>query len=81
MKEWQLQDAKAQLSKLVTDSQKEPQIISRHGKRECVIVSFKKYKELLGEEENIVSFFKNSPFYDVEIDFSRDTSLLRGVKF
>ena len=46
MKVWALQDAKAKLSKLVIDSQKEPQIISRHGKSESVILSFEKYKEV-----------------------------------
>ncbi len=80
MKEWQLQDAKAKLSKLVRDSQKEPQMISRHGKQECVVLSFAKYKELLGGEENIVSFFKNSPLFGIELDLSRDNSLLREVK-
>ena len=81
MREWQLQDAKARLSKLVTDSQKEPQVISRHGKRECIVLSFKKYKELLGEEEDIASFFKNSPLFGIEMDLSRDSTLLREVKF
>lgn len=81
MREWQLQEAKAKLSELVGSSQLEPQIISRHGKKECVVISFAKYKELLGGDENLVSFFKNSPLYGIDIDFSRDNSNSREVEF
>jgi antitoxin Phd len=47
MREIQLQDAKARLSAVVDDAVRgEPAIITRHGKREAVIVSFQEWERL-----------------------------------
>ena len=42
---WQLQDAKAQLSQLVRDAQKLPQIITLHGREIAVVQSIHQYGE------------------------------------
>ena len=34
---WKLEDAKAQLSQLIRDAEKEPQVITRHGKAVAVV--------------------------------------------
>lgn len=81
MKTWQLQDAKARLSQLVNDSHQEPQIISRYGKDECIVLSIEQYKKLTQKKETLVSFLKRSPLYGIEIDFERDSSPSRKVKF
>ena len=47
MREIQLRDAKARLSAVVDDAVRgEPAIITRHGKREAVILSFREWERL-----------------------------------
>ncbi|MGH7156339.1 MAG: type II toxin-antitoxin system Phd/YefM family antitoxin [Acetobacteraceae bacterium] len=47
MREIQLRDAKASLSAVVDDAVKgKPAIITRHGKREAVILSFREWERL-----------------------------------
>lgn len=74
MQIWQLQEAKAKLTKVMNEAKIEPQIISRHGVCESVVLSMDKYKELSGMKEDIVTFFTNSPLKDIDIEFERDKS-------
>ena len=74
---WQLQEAKAKLTQLMNEAKLEPQIISRHGVSETVVMSINKYKKMCGKKENIVSFFKKSPLNGIEIEFTRDQSPAR----
>ena len=76
---WQLQQAKAKLTSLIKEAQLEPQCISRHGVNETVVISMEKYNELVGNKENIVSFFRNSPLYDIDLDVKRDQSNIREI--
>lgn len=76
---WQLQQAKAKLTELVKASQVEPQLISRHGVCESVVISLKRYEELVGNKENIVDFFRNSPLYGVDLSCDRDRSPPREI--
>jgi antitoxin Phd len=47
MREIQLRDAKARLSSVVDDAVRgEPAIITRHGKKEAVVLSFKEWERL-----------------------------------
>lgn len=47
MREIQLRDAKASLSAVVDDAVRgEPAIITRHGKKEAVVLSFKEWERL-----------------------------------
>ena len=76
---WQLHEAKAKLTQLMNEAKHEPQIISRHGVSENVVISLAKYRELCRVQEDIVSFFKNSPLNGVDIDLNRDSALIREV--
>ncbi len=76
---WQLQEAKAKLTALVNESKQGPQIISRHGEYEAVVISMEKYRELTGQNENIVSFLRNSPLYGLALNIKRDKSSMRDV--
>ena len=76
---WQLQEAKAKLTQLIKEAHFEPQIISRRGVNETVVISMDKYKELVGKKQDIVSFFRRSPLYDIDLDIRRDTSAIRDV--
>lgn len=80
MKTIQLKDAKAKLSAVVDDAVAgEPTIITRHGKKQAVVLSFEEYEqrtkkpslgELLlaypGEPDDIPDRFP-SPFRDVDL--------------
>jgi prevent-host-death family protein len=79
MQIWQLQEAKAKLTQLVNESQFEPQIISRHGKNESVVISMEKYLELCGEKEDLTVFFRHSPLMGLDALFERDKSSFRDT--
>lgn len=79
MKVWQVQEAKAKLTELINQAKINPQIISRRGVNEIVLINIDEYHELYKTKENIVSFFKNSPLNEVEIDFTRDKSKFREL--
>jgi prevent-host-death family protein len=76
---WQLQEAKAKLTQLIKEAKLEPQIISRHGVNETVVISMEKYKELVGQTEDVVSFFRRSPLNGIDLDFKRDPSAGRNI--
>ena len=77
---WQLQEAKAKLTQLINEAKVEPQIISRRGVPETVVLSIEKYKELCGTKKDIVSFFRDSPLCGIELNLKRDSSPMRPVK-
>lgn len=76
---WQLHEAKAKLTQLVNEAKFEPQIISRHGIEETVVMSISMYKQLTEKKEDLVSFFRNSPLMDSDIKIERDKSSIREV--
>jgi prevent-host-death family protein len=78
---WQLQEAKAKLTQLIKEAKHEPQIISRHGINESVVISLDQYEALLGKKETLAQFFKNSPLYGLELDFERDKLEARDHHF
>ena len=80
MKVWQIQEAKAKLSYLLQMAKKEPQAISRHGVLETVVIDIKEYEQLKKIEDNIVTFFVNSPLYGTELDIARDRSSMRDIE-
>jgi prevent-host-death family protein len=45
---WQLQEARAKLTQIINEAKLVPQIISRHGINEMVVIDIKKYEQLIG---------------------------------
>jgi prevent-host-death family protein len=80
MREIQLRDAKATLSAVVDEAvQGEPSIITRHGKREAVIVSFAEWEKM----SNIPSFGRllmSAPIEEGDLP-ERRTDPLRDAGF
>ncbi len=76
---WQLQEAKAKLTQLMNEAKREPQLISRRGINESVVISLEKYQELVGKKEDIVAFFRKSPLVDVDLELDRDRSSIRHI--
>ncbi|RMG54168.1 MAG: type II toxin-antitoxin system Phd/YefM family antitoxin [Gammaproteobacteria bacterium] len=81
MRHWQMQEAKARLSEVIRDAEREgPQEITLHGKPVAVVLSREHYERLSGTGESLVSFMRRSPLYGVEeVDLDRDKSLTREV--
>ena len=80
MKVWQVHEAKAKLTEVMNKAKNDPQIISRCGINEIVVININKYQELCKTKENIISFFKNSPLNEIEVEFSREKSKMREVE-
>ena len=81
MRIWQMQEAKARLSEVVKDAEREgPQEITLHGRPVAVVLSRAQYDRLAGTGESLVAFMRRSPLHgEEEIEFPRDKSLTREV--
>ena len=82
MHTWQIQEAKARLSEVVKDAEREgPQEITLHGRSVAVVLSRAEYDRLAGTGESLVEFMRRSPLYGQDdIEFARDKSLAREVE-
>ncbi len=70
---WQLQRAKAELSKLIeTSIAKGPQTITRHGRPAAVVVSAADYKTLRRRLPDFKAFLRKAPLYQLDLTRSRD---------
>ncbi len=70
---WQLQRAKAELSKLIdTSVTKGPQTVTRHGRPAAVVVSAADYRRLTGRRRDFKAFLRRVPLYRLKLARSRD---------
>lgn len=74
---WQLQEAKAKLTQLMKEAKIEPQIISKHGVNETIVMSMAQYEALIGKKESLGLFLKHSPLHGVDWSCDRDSSGMR----
>jgi antitoxin Phd len=73
---WQIQDAKNKLSEVIAQAIKQgPQLITRHGEKTAVLVSYSEYEKLCKSQGKLTEFFRTSPLAGV--DLTRDKSLPR----
>ena len=81
MHTWQIQEAKAQLSNLLRDAERDgPQEITKHGRSVAVILSRSDDDRLTGADKSLVDFMRASPLYDFDdVLIERDDSLTRDV--
>ena len=76
---WQLQEAKNQFSRVVTDAiQDGPQVITRHGVEVAIVLSMSEYRRLVAARTKLSQFFRNSPLGGIELDLNRDASPQRA---
>jgi prevent-host-death family protein len=79
--EWQVQEAKAELSAVIKAAQKEPQVITRHGEPVAVVLSYAQYDGLRSREmrPRLFDFLRTWPEFEVperdRTDFGRDVTL------
>jgi len=78
---WQLQDAKSKFSQLVENAMSnEPQFVTKHGNNAVVILSFEDYKRITKPKINLVTFLRNSPLANIELDISRNREFPRDIE-
>jgi prevent-host-death family protein len=75
---WQIQDAKNKLSEVITRALTQgPQVITKHGEKTVVVVSYTEYEKLRKSQGKLSDFFRQSPLAGSDLDLSRDKSLPR----
>ena len=76
MATWQVQQAKSKFSELIDDAKTQgPQIITRHGAEQAVVLSISDYRALSAAKPDLRDYLLSGPeFEDFEIPRSRETS-------
>ncbi len=77
---WQLQEAKSRFSQLVEDAMhKEPQIVTRHGDKAVVVLSFEEYTKMIKPKTDLVTFLRESPLAEVAFEITRNKDVPRNI--
>jgi prevent-host-death family protein len=75
---WQLQEAKNKFSQIVNNAlHRGPQLITRHGEKVVIVLSYNEYRKMVGAQKKLSAFFRESPLAEVALDLSRDQSEAR----
>ena len=77
---WRLQDAKNRFSEVVERAlEKEPQVVTRHGRKVVVVMSIDYYERLVAPQGDLVEFFRRSPLSEVDMALERSNEGAREV--
>lgn len=77
---WKLQDAKAQLSKLIRDAiANGPQFITKRGEETVVVLSIEEYKKLTSKKPTLMEHLLTAPTVP-EFDIEREKQPLRKIE-
>ncbi len=79
---WPIQDAKNKFSEVITSAiQKGPQLITKHGEKTAVVISYTEYEKLRKSQGKLSEFFSTSPLAGINLNLARDKSMpRRGIK-
>ncbi len=78
---WQLQEAKNKFSRLVDKAHHDgPQIVTKHGKEFVAIIAIEDYRKLSKPTSDLISFFKKSPLFGINLDLIRGKSVSRDTE-
>lgn len=69
---WTVADAKARLSEVIDRAQRDPQVITRHGKPSVVVVSAEEWARKTARKGSLAEFLLASPLRGAELDLGRD---------
>jgi prevent-host-death family protein len=80
MQSWPIHEAKARLSDLVKQAQRQPQQLTSHGQPVAVVVSAEAWQRRQQEGESLVAFIRRSPLADADdLALERDPDLARDL--
>lgn len=57
------------------------QFVTRHGHNAVVVLSFEEYKKIIKPKNDLVTFLRNSPLADIDLDTARNKDLPRETEF
>lgn len=76
---WQLQEAKNKLSEVVDEALNHgPQIITRRGIETAIVLSYTEYRKMVLNQQQLSTFFRESPLVESDLELTRDTSPARN---
>jgi prevent-host-death family protein len=77
---WQLQEAKSRFSEVVNNALTQGvQIVTKHGKKEIVILSMEAYEKLTRNDKSLAQFLLTSPLAGSDVEITRDADLPRDI--
>lgn len=77
---WQLQEAKSKFSQLVENAISEaPQIVTKHGRKAVVVLSFEEYTKITKPKVGLVDFLRTSPLAEDDIAITRNKDMPRDI--
>lgn len=81
--EWQVQEAKNKFSQVLKQAAKEPQVITRSGRKAGVVMSYEDYRRrILVGQRAVKDLFARAPrFEEGELDLGRSRDEGREVSF
>ena len=80
MQSWPIHEAKARLSDLVKQAQRQPQQLTSHGQPVAVVVSAETWQRQQQEGESLVAFIRRSPLAGADdLVLERDSDLTRDL--
>lgn len=80
MKTWQLQSAKARLSRLIQNAiVSGPQQITVHGVVKVIVINKNEYDRLTKKQIGFIEFIRQSPLTELVMKLKRDKSLTRDI--
>ncbi len=78
---WQLQEAKARFSELVTEVERDGyQTITKNGHPVAVIISKKEFEKMQSSGNSLLDFFRQSPFPELDLDIKRNKDIGRDIE-
>lgn len=78
---WQLQEAKARFSELVTEVERDGyHTITKNGHPVAVIISKKEFEKMRLPRNSMLDFFRQSSFPELELDIKRNKDLGRDIE-
>lgn len=79
-KVWQLQEAKARFSELVTEVERDGyHTITKNGRPVAVILSTREFEKTCMPKNALLDFFREAPLPELNLDFERNKDLGKDV--
>jgi len=78
---WQVQEAKNKFSQVLDQAETEPQVITRHGRKSGVLMSYKEYRRRISpQKQTIRALYAKAPKFEAdELNFQRDRDTGREI--
>jgi prevent-host-death family protein len=78
---WQVQEAKNKFSQVLDQAENEPQVITRHGRKAGVLMSYAEYRRRINSKRTIRDLYAGVPKFETdELDFQRDRDCGRDIR-